>query len=135
MSYVYFISDGLGHVKIGKADDPKQRLKQLQTSNPCELKLLEIIEVEKSKFHNFDAIDFENELHHLFKEHKIRAEWFFEKPVMDYIDKVKHDARYHNRRTVDTYCRTGNFIIYDVNWWKLEPPKLTAGIVGLRYIL
>ena len=36
-SYIYFIRDGLGHIKIGVASNIKKRIRSLQTANPMQL--------------------------------------------------------------------------------------------------
>jgi len=68
MSYVYMIRSG-ECVKIGKSDDPRKRLDQMQTGNPQELKLIGFWESE-------DACKDEQRLHEIFAEGKERGEWF-----------------------------------------------------------
>lgn len=65
---VYFISDGT-YTKIGKSNNPHSRIKDLQTSNPNELKFVYI----------FDCKDYwEKKLHILLKHYNCKAknEWF-----------------------------------------------------------
>lgn len=65
---VYFISDGT-YTKIGKSNNPIARIKELQTSNPNELKFVYI----------FDCKDiWERKLHKLFKHYQTSSknEWF-----------------------------------------------------------
>jgi len=65
---VYFISDGT-YTKIGKSNNPHSRIKDLQTSNPNELKFVYI----------FDCKDYwEKKLHTLLKHYNCKAknEWF-----------------------------------------------------------
>lgn len=71
-TYVYFISDGHGHTKIGVSDNPQKRLKQCQTGNPYKLKL-ERTEVFESRN---DALEREKELHNKFKDFNTHGEWF-----------------------------------------------------------
>lgn len=66
--YVYLISKGNGHFKIGITSNPKSRLSQIRTVEPN----VEIL-------HNFfadDAIGAEAALHHAFKEKNVGGEWF-----------------------------------------------------------
>jgi len=64
--YLYFIQCG-DMVKIGKAIDAKQRMKELQTGNPAPLRLLAAF---ARKGH------LESEYHRRFKHLHIRGEWF-----------------------------------------------------------
>jgi hypothetical protein len=66
---VYFIgSTELGAVKIGAAKNPHKRLESLQTSSPYELTLYLVIQ-------NANEIK-EKQLHELFKEDRLKGEWF-----------------------------------------------------------
>jgi len=68
LTAIYFIEAvGQDQIKIGKADDPESRLKQLQTGSPSELTLLGII---------VDKATRETELHAQFAEERIQGEWF-----------------------------------------------------------
>ena len=80
---VYFIRDGLGFVKIGLTKDVSIRLKELQTSNPCELEVFCIFHVKKYD----DAREIEKELHDKFAEHRTKktGEWYYEKDVIDWL--------------------------------------------------
>ena len=81
-SYVYFITDGNGHIKIGKADDVMERVAELQTGNPYKLSvILNVIMPTKTK-----AFNLERELHDKFKRFRLEGEWFMEEPVLDLID-------------------------------------------------
>ena len=82
-SYVYFITDGHGHIKIGKADDVVSRLNELQTGNPFKLHTLLSIIVNSKR----EAFNLELSLHKKFKEYRLEGEWFEEKPVFEFIDK------------------------------------------------
>ena len=81
-SYVYFITDGHGHIKIGKADDTYQRLKELQTGNPYKLSFLLTVMLDSVS----DAFDLEQRLHSKFSEYRMEGEWFEAEPVMEFID-------------------------------------------------
>lgn len=82
-SYVYFISDGHGHIKIGKADDVFVRLRELQTGNPYKLKVILSVVLKSMK----DAYDLELELHKMFSEDRLEGEWFNEEPVLELINR------------------------------------------------
>ena len=81
-SYVYFITDGHGHIKIGKADDVVQRLKELQTGNPYRLTVLLTVMLESPIY----AFELELELHKKFDEYRLEGEWFESEPVLKLID-------------------------------------------------
>ena len=69
---VYFIQSVMGGpVKIGKADDIQERLRQHQTGSPFILEVIKTYENVEPKF--------EKELHDKFKEYRIHGEWFDEK--------------------------------------------------------
>jgi len=67
---VYFIQQGEnGPIKIGTANDPKKRLKELQTGNPSRLYLLGMVRGSTEREHH---------LHKRLTEHQTRekGEWF-----------------------------------------------------------
>jgi hypothetical protein len=66
--HLYFIqSDVTGSIKIGRSNNPKRRLGDLQTGNPRKIKLISVIE---GKGH------LEKKLHESLKDFKLRLEWF-----------------------------------------------------------
>lgn len=68
----YAVSDGDGHIKIGKADDVSRRLKSLQTANPRELFLLGATRlIEERQAHG------ELKAAHILH---VRGEWFKDGP-------------------------------------------------------
>ena len=67
-TFVYLIGAvGRNRIKVGKADDPSQRLRQLQTGSAEQLQLLGVIKAKAS---------FESDLQLKFAEDRIRGEWF-----------------------------------------------------------
>lgn len=73
MKLVYFLENtSTLAIKIGVADDPVARVRRLQTSTDCELKLLGVI---KPSIH-FETTELQ--LHRRFAEHRLdgRGEWF-----------------------------------------------------------
>lgn len=73
--FVYFIQDGKGkggYIKIGKAKNIKNRLESLQIGNPRKLTLMAAIRCKTCK----EALKIEKELHHRFRKHHIRGEWY-----------------------------------------------------------
>lgn len=82
-SFVYFISDGHGHIKIGKADNTTERMKELQVGNPFRLHQILNIMVDSQE----TAYNMESALHRHFKNYQMEGEWFRERPVMDEISK------------------------------------------------
>lgn len=81
---VYFIQDvEQGYIKIGQSDDPKKRLKQLQTANPNELKLLWI---------DIAGDLAEEKMHKMFCEHRLVGEWFYPaKEIFEFIRQLYND--------------------------------------------
>ncbi len=66
-SYVYFISNGRGHVKIGISVNPGKRLIDLQVSNPDKLTLLGV---------RLGSRKLEKQLHEKFVSFRTSGEWF-----------------------------------------------------------
>lgn len=72
-SYVYFMqSEGGGPVKIGKADDPERRRRELQTGRPDTLIVLGTIRCRNDNA----AYELENDLHKRFEHYHLNLEWF-----------------------------------------------------------
>lgn len=72
--YVYFVK-AWGEcplIKIGKANKPEERIKQLQTGCPFKLNLLGTVRC-KSEFH---AKQVETMAHRIFYKQRRRGEWF-----------------------------------------------------------
>jgi hypothetical protein len=66
--FIYFVQQGTrGPVKIGIANDPLARRSKLQTGNPQELHLRHVVPGDRA---------LEHDLHHRFREARIRGEWF-----------------------------------------------------------
>ena len=82
---VYFIRDGLGHVKIGLTKDVLQRKKELQTANPCELEIFYVMHLDKY----FDAQNIERALHKKFSHVRMCGEWFHEHEIINYLRNAK----------------------------------------------
>ena len=70
-SYVYFVTDG-EFVKIGKSDDPEQRMKCLQTGCPKKLYLMKTILTNSPK----DAYNLEKFFHDLLSDVQAEGEWY-----------------------------------------------------------
>lgn len=79
---IYFIQRGHdGPIKIGRGDNPKKRLRQLQTASPEPLNLLGEV---------CGSMEFETWLHRKFRHLNISGEWF--KPdseLVEYICRIK----------------------------------------------
>lgn len=99
MCRVYFISDSVGSVKIGKADNVVKRVKELQTASSEHLKLLGTITCsDSSNAHNVEKL-----LHSVLQKQHKRGEWFnltenhslriiksFENVKVSFEEKVKN---------------------------------------------
>ena len=89
---VYFVTDGNGNCKIGVASNVKQRVNTMQVNNASPL---EIYKVEY--FEDIDgAYEAESEYHNIFRNCKVRGEWYKELPVKEYFDseKKQNDEKY-----------------------------------------
>ena len=71
---IYFITDG-EYLKIGTTDNLKLRFKNIQSSNPKELRIVATL--------NGDYTE-ETKLHHKFNNIRNRGEWFY------YTEKLKN---------------------------------------------
>ena len=69
---VYIISDGSGYLKIGVAASLEKRVKQLQTGNPNELKVIGVIRCANRT----EAGQMEARLHRILDACKYRNEWY-----------------------------------------------------------
>jgi hypothetical protein len=80
-TFIYFIEAvGQDRIKIGKADDPKARLRQLQTGSSVELRLLGATADQASR---------EAEIHAAFAFERIHGEWFHAtQRLREYIARV-----------------------------------------------
>lgn len=77
-THVYFIQMGEdGPIKIGRADRPSSRLRELQTGNPHKLRLIGKFKAPR---------DAEPLLHSLFPHHRLEGEWF--KPDSEILSLV-----------------------------------------------
>lgn len=75
--WVYFITDGVGHVKIGYTVDVSARVRELQVGNPFPLSVIAAVK---------GGAQLERELHRRFAEHRMCGEWFKLAPeIVDYI--------------------------------------------------
>jgi len=79
---IYFIENiETKHIKIGFTTDVKNRLGQLQTSSPHELRILTVCE---------GSDKMEKELHSKFNDSRIKGEWFNpNKDILEYIKSLK----------------------------------------------
>lgn len=67
--YIYAIIDNAGTVKLGRTNDIKDRLRELQTGNSHTLEVLYVKRVA-------DSIKAENALHAVFIQWRLKGEWF-----------------------------------------------------------
>lgn len=96
ISFVYFIASASGPIKIGKAINPMQRMKELQTSSPERLNLLGVL---------FGDIILEQKLHLEFKELRLTGEWFRrEERLLQYISDHSIDYNDDLRRETRLLC-------------------------------
>lgn len=81
---IYFIQNGQDkHIKIGfTQQQPKKRLKELQTGSPHKLKMLRVVEGGRLK---------ESELHERFAHLRVNGEWF--RPDPELLDYIKSEGK------------------------------------------
>ena len=85
---VYFIRSG-NFIKIGYADDPHRRLKQLQTGNPQRLELIGHIDGDMST---------EAHIHGLFSDFRVKGEWFeLTTDIMAYVESRRYKVTFVER--------------------------------------
>lgn len=80
---VYFIQEGNGHVKIGKAVNVEERLKAMQTGNSQKLQIRLVLNYESHK----KALEMEKYFHRKFKRFRVRGEWFNKKVLSKIRDQ------------------------------------------------
>lgn len=91
--YVYAIQ-ARGFVKIGKANNPVQRMADLQVGNPVDLVMRMKIPCKSEK----SAEHLERVLHSMFRRFEIRGEWFEYGPICRVLPHIQ------GCRTVDEMC-------------------------------
>lgn len=83
---IYFISNGT-YTKIGKADEPEKRLKELQTGCPEKLEIKLVIDGGEDK---------ERMLHKALNKYRYRGEWF--QIYFNYNEQLIEDILYFHRK-------------------------------------
>jgi hypothetical protein len=73
-TFIYVISGDHGRQKIGVSDNPRQRIRELQTGSPFTLKFEFVGQTEGTGY------DIEGEAHFLLHEHRQSGEWFVVPP-------------------------------------------------------
>ncbi len=89
--FIYFIiTHDKSFVKIGRTEDPKNRMWTMQTSNPHKLDMALLIKYNKN-----ENIKVEKVLHKLFQNYKHRQEWFrYENQVKEAVEHPTHFERF-----------------------------------------
>lgn len=83
MSYVYFIGDGIGPVKIGRSTNPHKRLAHMQTGNPNVLRIEALVQPMHT-----DSYIYELAMHNALSDRRVRGEWFEREAAQPIIDAV-----------------------------------------------
>lgn len=83
--YLYFIRSGRsGPIKIGVAKNVESRMDNLQTGNPIQLILIAKMKCDgKAHAYNLEAY-----LHKIYRNRKIRGEWFSGEINLSHADRV-----------------------------------------------
>lgn len=111
---VYFIGDGCGQVKIGRAADVWHRLSDLQVGSPQILSVLRVIEGAGAPTEKW--------LHRRYKEHRINGEWFWLMPEMLTVvvpDELPKRVRFY-RDEIETSYEAGTITAQERRDWRNE---------------
>ena len=119
---IYFISNGT-YTKIGKADNPEKRIKELQTGCPETLEIKLVIDGDEEK---------ENMLHKALNKYRVRGEWF--KIDFEYNENIIEEIIYFHKKLnkVKKPKRiTSKSIIYDcISNLKNENKFITIDLIS-----
>jgi hypothetical protein len=87
-SFVYVIGCDGHPVKVGTARDVVQRVKELQTGFPFDLRIYGTVEIEASA-----ARHLERAAHKALSKHRLRGEWFQVSPAtaLDTVERIAAD--------------------------------------------
>ena len=78
---IYFIENADEHIKIGSTNNLQQRITNLQTGNPFDLKVLYTIDIPED-----ENLIFENHIHSICINYLIGGEWY-KKNVLEFLQK------------------------------------------------
>ena len=98
MKYVYLINEiGTDNYKLGKSQNTKTRLNNLQTGNSTTLQLV-------ASFQTYDFTLLESILHDTFKTNNITREWFkFEPKILSEVIQIMHNVCIKVNKESDLY--------------------------------
>ena len=101
---LYLITDG-NRIKIGTSKKPEQRLKQLQTGNGAELRLIGVFDLPNN---------YERRLHGILKGFRSQGEWFHLPPdgipwLQQYVKEL--ETAHQNKSCL--YCIDTSFEVGD----------------------
>lgn len=85
MSCVYFIQKGYGSVKIGVAEDPERRLRELQTGNHGRLHLIAKLPCPSRAA----AFALERQMHERFASDRLQGEWFHKRILRKFKERAQ----------------------------------------------
>jgi len=95
--FVYFIQSGKkGAIKIGKSNDPEDRLKTLQTGSPKTLYLIASIHCKSEQ----EAYTLEKKIHNKLCKQRLNGEWF--RPNI-YLTNVGGDKRRKIKKKIEGF--------------------------------
>ena len=78
----YFISDGIGHTKIGIASDLMKRFHTIQVGNANKLEIIHAIYREDYA----EIVEIEKEIHAVLSDEKVSGEWFNTEAVEKFLN-------------------------------------------------
>ncbi|MDG1772100.1 MAG: GIY-YIG nuclease family protein, partial [Oceanicoccus sp.] len=103
---VYFVADGKDFLKIGMSDSTPNRLAQMQTGNPRELKIVYEMAFATKRI----ALNVEQLMHYELSEYRERGEWFrWEFDAVETLYKIVETyapARVLFARILQEYCKS-----------------------------
>lgn len=131
-TYIYFIlqqSARINHipVKIGLSNNPKRRLKALQTGNPRKLTLRGTVKTSSRR----DAFALERQLHSKYKDKSINGEWFL-LPRGEVEACLNELVEQHNNKQIQVPSYS-SYVFHGLKQIGWIPYVLGRTILGLVY--
>ena len=93
--------DGEGHIKIGMTEKLPQRLQSLEYQCGKKLEPYYVIFVPT----RYEAAKLEEDLHQKFKEYNYHHEWFYEKPIIEWLMTKEKSMEEYHQITLDEWTQ------------------------------
>lgn len=106
--YIYIIhQENTDFYKIGYSQNPEQRLRELQTGSPFQLRLIEIYEVTSD-----NAPYFENKIHGWLSFNRLQGEWFSLSNIL--LGRLKRRIEYLHKLDWLIDIKPDDFLLDDI---------------------